>query len=86
MKTARWSAFDVEIATAIAEKLGVKATFVTVEWDGILAGIDSGRYDIAANGIDVTEQRSEKVQFQHPLRLQPHGAGRPRRQRGHQVL
>ena len=40
--------FDVEIATAIAEKLGVKATFVTVEWDGILAGIDSGRYDIAA--------------------------------------
>ena len=42
--------FDVEIATAIAEKLGVKATFVTVEWDGILAGIDSGRYDIAANG------------------------------------
>ena len=25
--------FDVEIATAIAEKLGVKATFVTVEWD-----------------------------------------------------
>ena len=58
--------FDVEIATAIAEKLGVKATFVTVEWDGILAGIDSGRYDIAANGIDVTEQRSEKYNFSTP--------------------
>ena len=58
--------FDVEIATAIAEKLGVKATFVTVEWDGILAGIDSGRYDIAANGIDVTEQRSEKYNFSIP--------------------
>lgn len=55
--------FDVEIATAIAEKLGVKATFVTVEWDGILAGIDSGRYDIAANGIDVTEQRSTPYAF-----------------------
>lgn len=59
--------FDVEIATAIAEKLGVKATFVTVEWDGILAGIDSGRYDIAANGIDVTEQRSEKYNFSTPM-------------------
>ncbi len=58
--------FDVEIATAIAEKLGVKATFVTVEWDGILAGIDSGRYDIAANGIDVTEARSEKYNFSVP--------------------
>ena len=58
--------FDVEIATAIAEKLGVKATFVTVEWDGILAGIDSGRYDIAANGIDVTETRAEKYNFSTP--------------------
>lgn len=58
--------FDVEIATAIAEKLGVKATFVTVEWDGILAGIDSGRYDIAANGIDVTEKRAEKYNFSTP--------------------
>ena len=56
----------MEIATAIAEKLGVKATFVAVEWDGILAGIDSGRYDIAANGIDVTEQRSEKYNFSTP--------------------
>ena len=46
--------------------LVVKATFVTVEWDGILAGIDSGRYDIAANGIDVTEQRSEKYNFSTP--------------------
>lgn len=58
--------FDVEVAAAIAEKLGVKATFVTVEWDGILAGIDSGRYDIAANGIDVTETRSEKYNFTTP--------------------
>ena len=51
---------------AIAEKLGVKATFVTVEWDGILAGIDAGRYDIAANGIDVTETRAEKYNFSTP--------------------
>ena len=42
---------------AIAAKLGVTATFAETEWDGIFAGLDSGRYDIAANGVEVTEER-----------------------------
>lgn len=58
--------FDVEVATAIAEKLGVKATFVEGEFDGLLAGIEAGRYDIMANGIEVTDERSEKYDFSDP--------------------
>ena len=58
--------FDIEVATKIAEKLGVKATFVECLWDSIFAGIDSGRYDIAANGVEVTEERSEKYDFSDP--------------------
>ena len=45
--------FDVEVAQAIAKKLGVEAKFVETEWDGIFAGLDGGRYDIAANGVEV---------------------------------
>lgn len=58
--------FDVEVAEAIAEKLGVKATFVEGEFDGLLAGIEAGRYDIMANGIEVTDERSEKYDFSDP--------------------
>ena len=58
--------FDVEVATKIAEKLGVKATFVETEWDGIFAGIDSERYDIAANGVEITDERAEKYDFSTP--------------------
>lgn len=58
--------FDVEVAQKIAEKLGVKAVFVEAEWDGIFAGIDAGRYDIAANGVEITEERSEKYDFSEP--------------------
>jgi len=36
--------YDVEVAEAIAEKLGVEASFVTGEWDGLLAGLDAGTY------------------------------------------
>ncbi|MBQ9495446.1 MAG: transporter substrate-binding domain-containing protein [Treponema sp.] len=58
--------FDVEVAEKIAEKLGVQATFVEAEWDGIFAGIDSQRYDIAANGVEITDERSQKYDFSAP--------------------
>ncbi|MCM1296607.1 MAG: transporter substrate-binding domain-containing protein [Muribaculaceae bacterium] len=58
--------YDVEIAQRIAEKLGVEAKFVEGEWDGLLAGLDSGRYDIMVNGVDITEERAEKYDFSTP--------------------
>lgn len=58
--------YDVEVANAIAEKLGVKATFVEGGWDGLLAGLESGRYDIMVNGVDIDEDRREKYEFSTP--------------------
>lgn len=58
--------FDTEVAEKIAEKLGVKAVFVEGEWDGLLAGLEVGRYDIMVNGVEVTDERSEKYNFTEP--------------------
>ena len=38
--------YDVEVAKLIANELGVDVNFVEGEWDGLLAGLDDGRYDI----------------------------------------
>lgn len=58
--------FDIEVAQAVAEKLGVTATFVEGEWDGLLAGLETGRYDTMANGVEITPERSEKYNFSAP--------------------
>lgn len=58
--------YDVEVGQLIADKLGVKATFVEGEWDGLLAGLDAGRYDIMVNGVEITEERGEKYDFTDP--------------------
>lgn len=58
--------FDVEVGQQIAQALGVEATFVEGEWDGLLAGLDSGRYDIMINGVDVTEERAQAYDFSEP--------------------
>ena len=58
--------YDVEVAQNIAEKLGVKASFVEGDFDGLLAGLDAGRYDMVVNGVDIDEGRKEKYDFSDP--------------------
>lgn len=58
--------FDVEVAKAIAAKLGVEAQIVPGEWDGLFAGMDAGRYDIVVNGVEVMPDREEKYDFSQP--------------------
>ncbi len=55
--------FDVEVGKAIAEKLGVEAVFIEGEWDGLLAGLEAGRYDIMVNGVEYTDERAQKYDF-----------------------
>lgn len=58
--------YDVEVARAIAEKLGVQAEFATGDFDGFLIGLDNGTYDAVFNCIDVTEERAAKYDFSDP--------------------
>ena len=58
--------FDVEIARAIAAKMGLKPEFTTTEWSGILAGLQAGKYDVIVNQVAATEKRRETFDFSAP--------------------
>ncbi|MEQ5839077.1 amino acid ABC transporter substrate-binding protein [Paraburkholderia acidicola] len=58
--------FDVEIGRAIAQRLGVKAEFVEGKWDGLIAGLDAGRYDAVINEVAMTDARKVKYDFSTP--------------------
>lgn len=58
--------FDADTARAIGEKLGVQVEIVEAPWESLFAGLDGGRYDIVVNGVEVTDERSEKYDFSEP--------------------
>lgn len=62
----RLTGFDVEIAEAIAAKLGVKPQFTTTEWSGILAGLQAGKYDVIVNQVAATDARRKTFDFSEP--------------------
>jgi polar amino acid transport system substrate-binding protein len=61
--------FEVDIANAIAKELGMRAEFVQNQWDGLIPGLQNNNYDIAINGIEITEDRKRVINFSSPYYL-----------------
>jgi polar amino acid transport system substrate-binding protein len=58
--------FEVDLMNAVAKKLGRRAQFVQNQWDGLVPGLKRADYDVAVNGIEITEDRSREVAFSTP--------------------
>ncbi|MBU3188311.1 transporter substrate-binding domain-containing protein [Clostridium bowmanii] len=58
--------FDIDIANAIAEKMGVKAVPITTEWEGIVASLIANRSDMIIGSMAITPERKKKVNFTAP--------------------
>lgn len=58
--------FDIDVATEIAERLGVEIEFVTPDWDVITAGNWGGQWDMSVGSMTVTTARQEVLDFAEP--------------------
>ena len=54
---------DAEMAAAIADKLDMKLVIKDTEFGAIIAGVQTGKYDIGMAGMTVTEDRLKEVNF-----------------------
>ena len=61
--------FDIDFATAIATRLGVKAQFVVIAWDGVIAGLFSKRYDTIISTMNITAERQKQLDFVEYVRM-----------------
>lgn len=62
----KYIGFEVDIANALAEDMGMNSEFVQNQWDGLIPGLQNKNYDIAMNGIEITEDRKRVVNFSEP--------------------
>ncbi|MBQ7976645.1 MAG: amino acid ABC transporter substrate-binding protein [Clostridia bacterium] len=54
---------DIEIAEAIAEKLGCELEVTNIDFDAALTGAATGKYDMAVAGITANDERRENMNF-----------------------
>lgn len=58
-----FTGFDNELLRAIADKLGLKVTFVGTEFSGLLAQTAARRFDVGSSSITTTDARRQTVGF-----------------------
>ena len=58
--------FDVDLVRAVAKQLGVEARFLVVPFDGIIAGLKTGKYDLVVSAMTITPDRAKAVRFTQP--------------------
>jgi polar amino acid transport system substrate-binding protein len=61
--------FEVEIAEALAQELGVRPQFVQNDWSNLVPSLERGTFDIALNGLEVTAARAGRVLLSRPYYL-----------------
>ncbi|WP_277674365.1 transporter substrate-binding domain-containing protein [Piscibacillus halophilus] len=61
--TGEMEGFDIELIEAIAEDQGFEVEFETMEFDGLLGSMRSGKHDIGIAGISITEERKGFIDF-----------------------
>jgi L-cystine transport system substrate-binding protein len=66
--TKELTGFDVELMKEVAKKLNLEIEFKTMEFDGILPSLRSGKIDLAANDFTVNEERKKKFDFTIPYK------------------
>lgn len=54
---------DAEIAQAMADKLGLQLEIVDMDFDSLVASVQSGKIDMSLAGMTVTEERKQNVDF-----------------------
>ena len=69
------SGFDIEVMDAIAEDLGVEATYQDTGFDTIFRDTANGQFDTAAAASTITPERQQKVNFTDPYYEADAGAG-----------
>ncbi|HET9322354.1 MAG TPA: transporter substrate-binding domain-containing protein [Gaiellaceae bacterium] len=70
-KTGKYEGFDIDVATEVAKRLGVKIAWEAPAWDTIIAGNWNGRWDVSVGSMTITPARAKVLRFTPPYYYTP---------------
>jgi polar amino acid transport system substrate-binding protein len=70
-QTGDYEGFDIDVATTIADRLGVDIAWETPSWDVITAGSWNGRWDMSVGSMTPTNDRQQVLDFTQPYYYTP---------------
>ena len=63
--------YDIEVAEAVAGKLGLEVAFEETEWAAIFAGLEGKRFDVIGNQVSINDEREAQYSLSDPYTVSP---------------
>ncbi|SCK15699.1 transporter substrate-binding domain-containing protein [Vogesella sp. LIG4] len=63
--------FEPELAANLCARMKVKCKLIAQDWDGMIAGLKVGKFDVIMDGLAVTEERKKEIAFSVPYASTP---------------
>lgn len=65
--------FEIELARELCARMKVKCEITAQDWDGLIPGLNVGKYDAIMAGMSITEERLKAINFSIPYAREPNG-------------
>jgi octopine/nopaline transport system substrate-binding protein len=63
--------FEVDLANDICKRAGVECKIIAQDWDGMIPGLQAGKFDVIMDGLSITEPRMKQITFSRPYATTP---------------
>ncbi|MCW3474341.1 transporter substrate-binding domain-containing protein [Rhodovastum sp. RN2-1] len=63
--------FEIDLALDVCKRVNLTCEFVAQDWNGIIPGLNAGKYDAIMSGMSITAKRLEVIDFTRPYSNSP---------------
>ena len=63
--------YEIDLAAELCKRVNLTCTFVPQDWDGIIPGLQAGKFDAIMSGMSITPKREEVIAFSLPYANSP---------------
>lgn len=65
--------FEVDLANDLCARMKVECKIIAQDWDGIIPGLNAGKFDVISDGMSITDERKKTISFSAPYAATPAG-------------
>jgi octopine/nopaline transport system substrate-binding protein len=63
--------FEVDLANDLCARMKVDCKIIAQDWDGIIPGLQAGKFDVISDGMSITDERKKSILFSNPYAATP---------------
>ncbi len=65
--------FEPELAASLCTRMKVTCKLIAQDWDGMMAGLQAGKFDVIMDALSITPERQQQIAFSVPYANTPAG-------------